>query len=207
VSHKIEVFDDSGVPAPNGNQGELVCTAPFPSQPIGFWDDPKNQKYHSSYFARFNNVWHHGDRIEHTIRNGYIIHGRSDTVLNPGGVRIGTAEIYRQVEQIGEVIESLAVGQEWQGDIRIILFVMLRPGITLDDNLIKRIKTQIRNETTPRHVPAKIIQVADLPRTKNGKLAEVAVRNVIHRINNTNLAALANPESLEAFRGLEELTV
>lgn len=207
LGYKIEVFDDSGVPVPNGKQGELVCTTPFPSQPIGFWDDPNNQKYHSSYFARFDNVWHHGDRIEHTIRNGYIIHGRSDTVLNPGGVRIGTAEIYRQVEQIGEVIESLAVGQEWQGDIRIILFVILKPGVTLDDNLIRRIKTQIRNETTPRHVPAKIIQVADLPRTKNGKLAEVAVRNVIHRINNTNLAALANPESLEAFRGLEELTV
>lgn len=207
LGYKIEVFDDNGVAVPNGIQGELVCTVPFPSQPIGFWNDPSNQKYHNSYFSRFNNVWHHGDRIEHTMHGGYIIHGRSDTVLNPGGVRIGTAEIYRQVEQISEVMESLAVGQEWQDDIRIILFVMLKPGVVLCDNLIGRIKTQIREQTTPRHVPAKIIQVSDLPRTKNGKLAEIAVRNAIHEIDNTNLAALANPESLEAFRGLAELNV
>ena len=205
LGYKIEVYDENGVAVANGVQGELVCTLPFPSQPIGFWNDHDNQKYHNSYFARFDNVWHHGDRIEHTKHAGYIIHGRSDAVLNPGGVRIGTAEIYRQVEQIDEVIESLAVGQEWQDDIRIVLFVMLKANVTLDEALITRIKNQIRTQTTPRHVPAKIISVPDLPRTKNGKLAEIAVRNVIHGKENTNLDALANPESLEAFRGLREL--
>ena len=207
LGYKVEVFDDNGIAVPNGTQGELACTVPFPSQPLGFWNDPSNQKYHNSYFVRFDNVWHHGDRIERTTHDGYIIHGRSDAVLNPGGVRIGTAEIYRQVEQIAEIVESLAVGQEWQADIRIILFVMLKPGITLDDALIGQVKKQIREQTTPRHVPAKIIQASDLPRTKNGKLAEIAVRNLIHGIENTNLAALANPESLEHFRGLAELTV
>ena len=207
LGYKIEVYNDNGIAVPNGMQGELVCTAPFPSQPIGFWNDTNNQKYHNAYFAGFDNVWHHGDRIEHTLNDGYIIHGRSDAVLNPGGVRIGTAEIYHQVEQIDEVMESLAVGQEWQDDIRIILFVVLKPGIVLDDNLIGRIKTQIRTQTTPRHVPAKIISVVDLPRTKNGKLAEIAVRNVIHGIDNTNLGALANPESLKLFKGVAELMV
>lgn len=205
LGYKIEVFDDDGAIAAMGVQGELVCTTPFPSQPIGFWNDSNRQQYHNSYFARFDNIWHHGDRIEKTQNNGYIIHGRSDTVLNPGGVRIGTAEIYRPVEQIPEIIESLAVGQKWQNDIRIILFVMLKPGTVLDDALVTHIKKQIRSKTTPRHVPAKIIAVPDLPRTKNGKLAEIAVRNVINDIENTNLAALANPESLKAFRGLAEL--
>jgi acetoacetyl-CoA synthetase len=205
LGYNIKVYDDDGNAVASGVQGELVCITPFPSQPIGFWNDDNNQKLHNSYFSRFDNILHHGDRLEKTTNGGYVIHGRSDAILNPGGVRIGTAEIYHQVEQIDSVIESIAVGQEWEDDIRIILFVMLKPNITLDEALITRIKHQIRDQTTPRHVPAKIIQVKDLPRTKNGKLAEIAVRNVIHGKENTNLGALANPESLTYFRELIEL--
>lgn len=201
---KVEVFNEEGKPV-LGQKGELVCTAPFPSQPLGFWNDPKGEKYHNAYFARFPNVWHHGDFVELTEHGGIIIYGRSDAVLNPGGVRIGTAEIYRQVEQIPEVLESVAVGQNWDHDVRVVLFVRLRDGVKLDDGLIHRIKQQIRSNATPRHVPAKIIQVEDIPRTKNNKIAELAVLQVIHGESIKNKEALANPEALTLYENLEEL--
>jgi acetoacetyl-CoA synthetase len=207
LGYKIEVYDENGKPLPKGRQGELMCTKPFPTQPVGFWNDPKGEKYHNAYYARFENVWHHGDLIEKTDQGGFIIQGRSDTVLNPGGVRIGTAEIYNQIDRIPEVLESIVIGQEWDDDIRVILFVVLKENCLLDNDLKTRINVQIRTHTTPRHVPAKIIQVTDLPRTKTGKLAEIAVRNVVHGKENTNLNALANPESLNAFRGLAALQV
>jgi acetoacetyl-CoA synthetase len=202
----VEVWSHDGASLPPGaGQGELVCTAPFPSMPVGFWNDPDGRKYHAAYFDRFPGVWCHGDWAERTAHGGFVIHGRSDATLNPGGVRIGTAEIYRQVEQIPDVLESLAVGQQWDGDERIVLFVRLRDDVTLDDTLRKTIATHIRANTSPRHVPAKIIQVADLPRTKSGKLVELAVRNVIHGQPVKNREALANPEALELFVDLEEL--
>jgi acetoacetyl-CoA synthetase len=201
----VEVFDEDGHPI-TGKKGELVCTKPFPSQPLGFWNDPSQQKYHAAYFKRFPNVWHHGDFVELTPREGMIIYGRSDTVLNPGGVRIGTGEIYRQVELIPEVLESIAVGQNWHNDERIILFVHLKDGELLSDILMQKIKTQIRQNTTPRHVPAKIIAVNDIPRTKNGKLAERAVRDLIHGQQIKNQEALANPDALDQFKDLNELT-
>lgn len=201
---KVEVYNEAGQPV-IGEKGELVCTAAFPCQPLGFWNDVDGSKYHKAYFAQFDNVWHHGDFVELTSHDGLIIHGRSDAVLNPGGVRIGTAEIYRQVEQIDEVIESIAVGQEWQGDIRVILFVKLRMGIILDAELIDKIKKQIRKNTTPRHVPAKIIQIQDIPRTKSGKIAELAVRNMIHGQPVKNKEALSNPEALSFYQDLSEL--
>jgi acetoacetyl-CoA synthetase len=201
---KVEIFDEDGK-ALHGEKGELVCTAPFPSMPIGFWNDPAGTKYHDAYFARFSNVWHHGDYAELTSRGGLIIHGRSDAVLNPGGVRIGTAEIYRQVDALEEVVESIAIGQEWQDDVRVVLFVRLRPGITLDTALQQKIRTAIRSNTTPRHVPAKIIQVADIPRTISGKMVELAVRNVVHGKPVKNVDALANPQALNFFRDLAEL--
>lgn len=191
--------------AAGAGQGELVCTAPFPSMPVGFWNDPDGRKYHAAYFDRFPGVWCHGDWAERTAHGGFVIHGRSDATLNPGGVRIGTAEIYRQVEQIPDVMESLAVGQVWEGDERIVLFVRLRDGVALDDELRTRISTHIRANTSPRHVPAKIIQVSDLPRTKSGKLVELAVRNVIHGQPVKNREALANPDALELFTNLEDL--
>ncbi len=200
---KVEVFDEEGQSI-QGQKGELVCTAPFPARPIGFWNDPKGQRYHDAYYARFANVWHHGDFVELTDHNGIIIYGRSDAVLNPGGVRIGTAEIYSQVEQIDEVLESIAVGQNWQDDIRIILFVKLSDGVALTDELINAIKQRIRQHASPRHVPAKIIAVPDIPRTKSGKIVELAVRNIIHGEKVTNTEALANPEALEYFRGWSE---
>ncbi|MCR4375196.1 MAG: acetoacetate--CoA ligase, partial [Acidobacteria bacterium] len=200
----VEVWDESGRPA-RDTPGELVCTAPFPSMPIGFWNDPGGRKYHAAYFDRFPGVWCHGDWVEHTAHGGFIIHGRSDATLNPGGVRIGTAEIYRQVEQLPEVVESLAIGQHWDGDERIVLFVRLREGLVLDDALRRVIATRIRANTSPRHVPAKIVQVSDLPRTKSGKLVELAVRHVVHGRPVTNREALANPEALELFRNLAEL--
>jgi acetoacetyl-CoA synthetase len=200
----VDVWDVEGKPLTEG-PGELVCTAPFPSMPVGFWNDPDGAKYHAAYFDRFPGVWCHGDWMERTVHDGFIIHGRSDATLNPGGVRIGTAEIYRQVEQLPDVVESLAVGQQWQGDERIVLFVRLREGLTLDDDLRKRIASHIRANTSPRHVPAKIIQVAELPRTKSGKLVELAVRNVIHGKPVLNVEALANPEALELFKNLKEL--
>ncbi len=199
------VVDDSGQ-AVRGEPGELVCTAPFPSMPLGFWRDPDGKRYHAAYFERFGNVWHHGDYAILTEHDGVVILGRSDAVLNPGGVRIGTAEIYRQVETLPEVLESVAVGQNWRGDVRIILFVKMRPDATLDDKLRERIRGAIRANTTPRHVPAKIIAVADIPRTISGKTVELAVRDVIHGRAVRNLDALANPEALDHFRHLPELT-
>jgi acetoacetyl-CoA synthetase len=200
----VEVWDDAGRPVAGG-PGELVCVKPFPSMPVGFWNDPDGRRYHAAYFERFAGVWTHGDRMELTEHDGLIIYGRSDAVLNPGGVRIGTAEIYRQVEQLGEVVEALAVGQEWQDDVRIVLFVRLAAGATLDDALISRIKQRIRSNCTPRHVPAKVVAVADIPRTMNGKIAELAVREQIHGRPVKNRDALANPESLSLYFDLPEL--
>jgi acetoacetyl-CoA synthetase len=201
---KVEVYDEQGHRV-RGEKGELVCSAPFPSMPVAFWNDPQGTKYHDAYFARFPNVWCHGDYMELTERDTCVIYGRSDAVLNPGGVRIGTAEIYRQVERLNEVLESLVIGQDWDNDVRVVLFVRLREGLLLDEALIKKIKAQIRSNTTPRHVPAKIVQVADIPRTKSGKIVELAVRNVVHNQPVKNQEALANPEALEYFRGLAEL--
>jgi acetoacetyl-CoA synthetase len=206
---KIEVFDDNGMPVV-GQKGELVCSAPFPSMPVCFWNDPDGAKYHAAYFDRFPNIWCHGDYMELTPRGTCIIYGRSDAVLNPGGVRIGTAEIYRQVEKIDEVEESVAIGQLWPPDkptdTRVVLFVRLRPGFSLDEKLVEKIRGKIRENTTPRHVPAKIIQVPDIPRTKNGKVVELAVKSVVHGMPVANTDALANPEALELFRNLPALS-
>jgi acetoacetyl-CoA synthetase len=201
---KTEVFDDEGRPV-RGQQGELVCSAPFPSMPIGFWGDPEGAKYRAAYFERFANVWCHGDYAVITEHGGIVILGRSDAVLNPGGVRIGTAEIYRQVEKLEEILESLAVGQDWENDVRVVLFVRLRPGVQLDAGLEKRIRDVIRANTTPRHVPARIVAVPDIPRTISGKIVELAVRNVIHGRPVRNTDALANPAALEHFRNRPEL--
>lgn len=201
----VSVFDELGQILPQGQKGELVCLNPFPCQPLSFWNDPDNQKYHQAYYAKFPGVWHHGDFVEITTHQGLIIYGRSDAVLNPGGVRIGTAEIYRQVEQIPEVLESIAIGQNWDNDVRVVLFVKLKTGIILDEALIAQIKQQIRNNTTPRHVPSKIIQIPDIPRTKSGKIAEIAVRDTIHGKAIKNGEALANPEILEAYKNIKEL--
>jgi acetoacetyl-CoA synthetase len=201
---RVEIFDEDGH-AVIGEPGELVCTAPFPSMPVGFWNDPDGSRYRAAYFERFPNVWCHGDYAALTAHGGVIIYGRSDAVLNPGGVRIGTAEIYRQVEKLDEVLESLAVGQDWNNDVRVILFVRLRPGVTLTDSLQQKIRTTIRTHTTPRHVPARIVAVADIPRTISGKIVELAVRNVIHGKPVKNTDALANPQALDHFRNLPEL--
>ncbi len=201
---KVEAWTEDGKPVV-GQKGELVCTAPFPSMPIYFWRDPGNGKYLDAYFRFFPGVWRHGDYIEITPRGGVIVYGRSDATLNPGGVRIGTAEIYRQVEALDEVVDSLVVGQNWDNDVRVILFVVLRPGLELDEALIRKIKNHIRANTTPRHVPAKVIQVPDIPRTLNGKKVEIAVTKVIHGEEVKNRDALANPEALEYFKDLPEL--
>jgi acetoacetyl-CoA synthetase len=202
----MEVLDDEGKSLPPGaGSGEMVCTKPFPCMPVMFWNDPDGAKFRGAYFERFDNIWCHGDWIERTAHGGFIIHGRSDATLNPGGVRIGTAEIYRQVEQIPQVIESIAVGQNWDGDVRIILFVRLKPGAKLDDSLIDTIKKQIRTGASPRHVPAKIIAVEDIPRTKSGKITELAVRDVIHGRKVKNVEALANPEALKLYEDLPVL--
>ncbi|MCC7080792.1 MAG: acetoacetate--CoA ligase [Burkholderiales bacterium] len=200
----VAVYDDDGAPKSAG-AGELVCTRAFPSMPIEFWNDPDGSKYRSAYFEKYPGVWCHGDWCELTEHGGMIIYGRSDAVLNPGGVRIGTAEIYRQVEQLDEVVESLAIGQRWDNDVRIVLFVRLRPGLTLDETLRDRIRQQIRRNCSPRHVPARIVQVADIPRTKSGKIVELAVRDVVHGRPVKNIEALANPEALELFRDHPEL--
>ena len=223
---RVEVWDDQGRPLharpdqhdeqhdkhdqPDENdeddpKGELVCTAPFPSMPIGFWNDPEGARYRAAYFERYPGTWHHGDYIAHTPHDGYIIYGRSDAVLNPGGVRIGTAEIYRQVERLREVVESLVIGQDWDDDVRIVLFVRLREGLELDVKLIDRIKTSIRQNTTPRHVPAKVLQVTDIPRTKSGKIVELAVRDIVHGRPVKNREALANPEALALYADRPEL--
>ena len=204
----VEVFDEAGCSIER-EKGELVCTRPFPSLPVGFWNDLDGAKYRAAYFERFPGVWTHGDWCEITAHDGMIIYGRSDAVLNPGGVRIGTAEIYRQVEQLEEVVESLVIGQTWPpgeiGDVRVVLFVKLREGLALDDALVTRIKNHIRTNTTPRHVPAKVVQVADIPRIKSNKIVELAVRDVVHGRAVKNLEALANPEALEQFRNRPEL--
>lgn len=200
----VQVFDETGK-AVVGQKGELVCTTPFPSMPLYFWGDEGDQKYHGTYFETYPNTWCHGDYAEATPHGGFIIYGRSDAVLNPGGVRIGTAEIYRQVEKIPEILESIAVGQEWQGDVRVILFVKLREGFSLTPELVDTIKRNIRTQTTPRHIPAKIIQIADIPRTKSGKIVELAVREVIHGRPIANIEALANPEALRLYENLKEL--
>ena len=200
----VEVWDERGRPI-RGEKGELVCARPFPSMPVGFWNDPDGKKYRAAYFERFPGVWHHGDFCEITERDGLIIHGRSDATLNPGGVRIGTAEIYRQVEKLSEVLEAIVIGQEWEGDVRVVLFVKLQPGTALDDALVARIKGLIREHASPRHVPAKVLQVTDIPRTKSGKIVELAVRDIVHGRPVKNSEALANPEALAMFENRVEL--
>ncbi len=200
----VNVFDEQGQPTTE-RSGELVCTKPFPCMPVKFWDDPDNMRYQDAYFNRFDNVWCHGDWVEKTDHGGFIIHGRSDATLNPGGVRIGTAEIYRQVEQIEGIVESIAVGQDWEGDVRVILFVIIKDGYELDDNMIKDIKTRIRTGASPRHMPAKVIAVTDIPRTKSGKITELAVRDVIMGRPIKNKEALANPEALSLYKDLDVL--
>ncbi len=197
----VEVFDEAGHPV-RGRDGELVCTRAFPSMPVSFWNDPDGAKYRAAYFDHYPGVWRHGDWAKLTEHDGLVISGRSDATLNPGGVRIGTAEIYRQVEQLPEVIESLVVGQEWEGDVRIVLFVRLRVGLELDDALKARIRKRIREHASPHHVPRRIVQVADIPRTISGKITELAVREMIHGRPVTNREALANPAALELFRGI-----
>jgi acetoacetyl-CoA synthetase len=200
----VEVWDDDGKPV-TGEKGELVCVRPFPCMPVGFWNDPDNKRYKAAYFERYPNIWHHGDYVELTEHGGIVVFGRSDAVLNPGGVRIGTAEIYRQVEKLPEVVESIVIGQDWDNDVRVVLFVRLREGVKLTDALIDKIKKQIRSNTTPRHVPAKVIQVTDIPRTKSGKIVELAVRDVVHGRAIKNKEALANPEALDLYKNLPEL--
>lgn len=200
----VQVWDESGQSV-IGEKGELVCTRHFPSMPVGFWNDADGSKFRAAYFDTFPGVWAHGDYAEITEHAGMVIHGRSDAVLNPGGVRIGTAEIYRQVEKVQQVLESIAIGQEWDGDVRVVLFVRLREGALLDEALQAEIRRVIRANTTPRHVPAKIIQVADIPRTLSGKIVELAVRNVVHGQPVKNTDALANPQALELFRDLATL--
>jgi acetoacetyl-CoA synthetase len=201
---KVEVFSPEGRPL-REQKGELVCTAPFPSMPIGFWNDPTGRKYSAAYFERFPHVWHHGDYAELTSHDGVVIYGRSDAVLNPGGVRIGTAEIYRIVEQFEEIAESIVVAQDWGDDTRVILFVRLQSGHALDAAHEPRLRDAVRSGASPRHVPAKILAVADIPRTMNGKIVELAVREAIHGRPIGNRDALANPEALEHFRDCPEL--
>ena len=200
----VAVYDDAGR-AVTGEKGELVCAGPFPAMPVKFWNDPDGARYRAAYFERFPGVWCHGDYAEVTGHGGTIIYGRSDAVLNPGGVRIGTAEIYRQVEQLDEVEEGLAIGQDWAGDVRVVLFVRLAPGLALDGALEARIRSRIRAGASPRHVPRRIVQVADIPRTKSGKIVELAVRAIVHGEAVRNIEALANPEALDHFRDREEL--
>ena len=200
----VEVWNDDGKPVV-GEKGELVCSKSFPCMPIGFWNDEDGSKYHSAYFENWPGVWAHGDYAEITEHGGVVIYGRSDAVLNPGGVRIGTAEIYRQVEKVEEVLDSICIGQEWRDDVRVVLFVVLREGVELNDELVQKIRSTIRANTTPRHVPAKVIQVADIPRTISGKIVELAVRNVVHGKPVKNQEALANPEALKLYEDLPEL--
>ncbi|WP_112942736.1 acetoacetate--CoA ligase [Rhizobium sp.] len=200
----MDVWDDNGHPV-RGEKGELVCTKAFPSMPVMFWNDSDGAKYRAAYFERFDNIWCHGDFAEWTEHDGIIIHGRSDATLNPGGVRIGTAEIYNQVEQMPEVAEALCIGQDWDDDVRVVLFVRLAPGVALTDELVKSIKARVRSGASPRHVPAKIIAVDDIPRTKSGKIVELAVREIVHGRPVKNKEALANPQALDLFSDIEEL--
>lgn len=203
---KVEVFNEEGRSVV-GEKGELVCTLPFPSMPVSFWNDPANKKYRASYFEKYENVWHHGDWMELTSSEGAIIYGRSDATLNPNGVRIGTAEIYRQVEQFEDILECVAVDQRWQGDTRIVLFVKMRPNVPLTELLQENIKQRLRSHCSPRHVPAKIVAVPDIPRTKSGKIMEIAVKRVIHQERVQNKEAMANPEALTFFENLPQLSV
>jgi len=200
----VKVFNDEGKPV-NGQKGELVCVKAFPCTPIGFWNDPDGAKFHAAYFEQWPGVWTHGDWIELTETGGIVVYGRSDATLNPGGVRIGTAEIYRQVEQLPEVVEALVIGQDWDNDVRVVLFVRLRDDMELTDDLVNRIKKQVRDNATPRHVPAKVVQVTDIPRTKSGKIVELAVREVVHGRPVKNQEALANPDALDQFADRPEL--
>ncbi len=200
----VKVWNDEGVEV-FGEKGELVCDQQFPSMPLGFWKDENGEKYHDAYFARFDGVWCHGDFAERTPHGGFVIHGRSDATLNPGGVRIGTAEIYNIVEQMDEIVEAICVGQDFDDDVRVVLFVRLADGVTLTEDLEKRIRTAIRTGASPRHVPAKIVAVSDIPRTKSGKITELAVRDVIHGRQVKNKEALANPDALRLFENLKEL--
>ncbi|MCF4996402.1 acetoacetate--CoA ligase [Pseudomonas syringae] len=202
----VEVWNDAGQPV-IGEKGELVCTRHFPAMPVGLWNDPDGEKLRKSYFSLFPGVWAQGDYAEQLPHGAMLIHGRSDAVLNPGGVRIGTAEIYRQVEKVAEVLDSVAIGQHWQDDVRVVLFVKLREGVELSETLAQRIRDVIRANTTPRHVPAKILTVTDIPRTLSGKIVELAVRNVVHGEKVKNTDALANPQALEQYRDRPELTV
>ena len=202
----IHVYNEIGESIKN-EKGELVCSQSFPTMPLYFWNDEKNEKYHDAYFSKYRNVWCHGDYIAKTENDGFIIFGRSDATLNPGGVRIGTAEIYRQVEQIEEILEGLVVGQIWKDDTRVVLFVRLKPKYDLTQDLITKIKTKIKTGASPRHVPSKIIVVNDIPRTKSGKIAELAVRDLIHNKKINNKTALSNPECLEEYKNIEELSV
>jgi len=200
----VDVFDDAGQPMPSG-KGELVCTKPFTSMPVGFLNDPGGVKYHNAYFERYPGIWHHGDFAEWTEQGGIVMQGRSDATLNPGGVRIGTAEIYRQVEQLEEVKEAIVIGQDWDHDVRVVLFVVLAEGLSLDDELRQKIKSKIRTGASPRHVPSVILQVEDIPRTKSGKITEIAVRDVVHGREVKNKDALANPQALDYFKDREDL--
>ena len=205
LGQEIDVLNNDGNSVDVGVQGELVCKSAFPSMPIGFWNDPEDIRYKSTYFEKFPGAWHQGDFAEKTAAGGFIIHGRSDATLNPGGVRIGTSEIYRRVDLFDEVLESLAVGQSWMGDVRIILFVVIADGFSFDDSLTNRLRQSIRDGTSPRHVPAVILDVPDLPRTRSGKLVELAVKNVIEGLPVSNVESLANPEALDHFQDLTEL--
>ena len=200
----VDIFNKKGKSVKN-KKGELVCKNPFPSMPLKFWNDKKDKKFKDAYFNRFNNIWHHGDFAEIKKTNGFIIHGRSDTTLNPGGVRLGTAEIYSEVERFKEVKESIVVGQSWDNDVRIILFIVMNTKFYLTEDLLKKIKLQIKKNASPRHVPSKIIEVKDIPRTKSGKIVELAVKNILDGNNIKNKEALANPEALKQFKNLKEL--
>ena len=200
----VDVFSERGESILN-QKGELVCKSPFPSMPNKFWNDPEGKKYQSAYFLKYKNIWHHGDYAERKKNGGYIIYGRSDATLNPGGVRLGTAEIYSVIENFKEVKESIVVGQKWDNDVRIILFVVMSKSYSLNDDIILRLKKRIRSEASPRHVPSKIIQVSDIPRTKNGKIVELAVKNTIEGSKIKNVQALANPNVLNEFKNLKQL--
>lgn len=198
----VQVFTEDGQPAAVGIKGELVCRNVFPSVPLYFWDDPGKSKFRSAYFEKFANVWTHGDFVEATAQGGYIVHGRSDATLNANGVRIGTAEIYRITNEFAEIVETLAIAQNWEGDTRVVLFVKMAEGTLLSEGFIEKIKLALKQKASPRHVPALIMQAPDFPRTKSNKLVEIAVANAINKVTNTNLGALANPESLDWFRDL-----
>ena len=201
----VQVWNDNGESI-RQERGELICAQSFPSRPVFFWKDEGGQKYYSAYYDHFEDVWAHGDFAEITEHGGVVIYGRSDAVLNPGGVRIGTAEIYRQVDKVEAVLESIVIGQEWKNDVRVVLFVKMREGQELTDDLIKEIKSVIRRECTPRHVPAKILEVGDIPRTKSGKIVEISVRDIVHGREIKNKESLANPEALEFFKNREEIS-